>query len=505
MQDLRKTEPILREESTNSELERPITSRTVFQSPLILGLVIITVMTGAIIGFGSNLLPEHSLNSIHQGQIEDLDRFSSVIHLGSAEITGSGAAERLVNLVETDSFDSLMKRGMFGAHAQSLDLYSLTGEPLYSTGSVALPLSESMSLAHDDARHNQPASIHMQPDAAFANIGAQTDILQTYKLIWNQPPGNGQSARPLMVAAITTDVSRELGIANRSIWLIAGVFNAGMVLVLVVLHWASGRSQLRLEKANHALAAQNRAVRDSRERMVQAADSTKRAIAEELHGTVQSKLFASWMQLVQFKESIPEASEDQLSELDRIAQEIDDIREEDIRGISHRLHPSIVRVGAGAGLRSLRNFYESLVPVELTISPSATELEPTGTSVIPDDVRLGVYRTAELAMGNVAKHAQASVCRVDWDYDTDAQELIMSVSDDGIGFDTSKGDGGGLGMVNIYDYADAMNATFKVESKRGHGTTLILTIPFVAPPSALAELELSDSPVEASTEQSPAA
>ena len=70
---------------------------------------------------------------------------------------------------------------------------------------------------------------------------------------------------------------------------------------------------------------------------------------------------------------------------------------------------------------------------------------------------------------------------------------------------TKTSDGGGLGMVNIYDYADAMNATLKVESKRGHDTTLILTIPFIAPPSALAELELSDSPVEASTEQSPAA
>jgi hypothetical protein len=90
-----------------------------------------------------------------------------------------------------------------------------------------------------------------------------------------------------MVAAVTTNVGRDLAIAHKSVWIIAGVFNAGMILVLLVLHWASGRAQRRLERANTALAVQNQAVRESRERMVQAADSTKRAIAEELHGTVQ--------------------------------------------------------------------------------------------------------------------------------------------------------------------------------------------------------------------------
>ena len=99
--------------------------------------------------------------------------------------------------------------------------------------------------------------------------------------------------------------------------------------------------------------------------MVQAADSTKRAIAEELYGTVQSKLFAVWIQLTQFRETNLEAIPDQIEELDKITLDLDNIREDDIRGISHRLHPSIVRVGAAVGLRSLRNFYESMIPVEL--------------------------------------------------------------------------------------------------------------------------------------------
>lgn len=108
-------------------------SRGVFQSPLVIGIVAITIMTGAIIAFGSNLLPQNALDGISQGQIEDLDRFSSVIHLGDAEITGPGAREHLGSVVSTNSFDALMKRGLFGANAQRLDLYTITGEPLYAT------------------------------------------------------------------------------------------------------------------------------------------------------------------------------------------------------------------------------------------------------------------------------------------------------------------------------------------------------------------------------------
>ena len=456
-------------------------SRSVFQSPLVIGVVSITLMTGAIIAFGSSIIPQNTLRNIGQGQVEDLDRFASAIHYGDAEITGSGARERLASAVDTPSFDELMKRSLFGAHAQRLDLYSITGEPLYATSGNIPALQGSMLEAFDDAINNRPSSIHMEPDAAQTRLGIRAHLVQTYKLIWDQPPGSGRSARTLMVAALTVDVGRNLGIAHRSVWLVAAVFNAGMVIVLLVLHWASGRAQRRLEKVNLALAIQNHAVRESRERMVHAADNTKRAIAEELHGTVQSKLFAIWMKLSQFKESMAFATPEQVDQLDQISHELDKIRDEDIRGISHRLHPSIVRVGAAVGLRSLRNFYSSMMPVNLDINEAAALLEPSGTSVIPEDVRLGVYRVAELALGNVVKHAQATSCSVEWSYDEVEQLLVMTVADDGVGFDPSEIQHGGLGMVNIDDYADAMNARLDIDSQPGRGTRLTLKIPFESP------------------------
>jgi len=468
----------------------PSPSKSIFQSPLLIGVVAITLMTGGIIAFGSSLLPKNTLNSLSQGQREDLDRFASVIHYGDAEITGPGARERLRSVISTSSFDVLMKRGLFGANAQRLDLYSITGEPLYATSGTAPVLEGSMLTAFDEAINNNAASVHMEPGASLERLGVEANLLQTYKLIWDQPPGNGRSARTLMVAAITTNVGRDLGVARKSVWIIAGVFNAGMVMVLLVLHWASARAQLRLQRANEALAVQNTAVRKSRERMVQAADSTKRAIAEELHGTVQSKLFAVWMELTHFRETNQDAISNQLEEMDKIILDLDNIREDDIRVISHRLHPSIVRVGAAVGLRSLRNFYESMIPVELEINEAAAELEPAGSSVVPDDIRLGVYRIAELARGNVARHAEATVCSVGWSYDDVDQQLIMTVSDNGKGFDPAEIRQTGLGMVNIGDYADAMNASLEITSQPGMGTKLKLSIPFVPPVAEKGLLEL---------------
>ena len=112
---------------------------------------------------------------------------------------------------------------------------------------------------------------------------------------------------------------------------------------------------------------------------------------------------------------------------------------------------------------------------------AAARLEPAGASVIPDSMRLGVYRIAELAMGNVAKHAEATVCTVGWSYEVTEQQLVMTIIDDGVGFDPAQVRQTGLGMVNIGDYADAMNATLEIDSKPGRGTRLKLVIPFEAP------------------------
>jgi len=66
----------------------------------------------------------------------------------------------------------------------------------------------------------------------------------------------------------------------------------------------------------------------------------------------------------------------------------------------------------------------------------------------------------------------------------------MTVSDNGKGFDPAEIRQTGLGMVNIGDYADSMNASLEITSQPGMGTKLKLSIPFVPPAAEEGLLEL---------------
>ncbi len=133
-----------------------------------------------------------------------------------------------------------------------------------------------------------------------------------------------------------------------------------------------------------------------------------------------------------------------------------------------------------AGIRSLRDFYERMVSIELDVGEEAETLEPPGESAIPAAMRLGVYRITELALGNVVKHASASTCTLRWDYNPADAVLTLAIEDDGAGFDTGADEGAGLGLMIMNDYADSMGGDLTITSAPGEGTRVEATIPFEA-------------------------
>ncbi len=454
--------------------------------PVGVGLVAIFVIAAAILFLGDTQVERNVLRSAGAEHERDLLRFSEVLHYSGLSITGPNARNDLPELALTSVFDRNVDRALFGLRAERMDIYTLEGFPIYSTDGVlrAPELSGGALEAFEAARLGQFTSFLRGNSSSLRDFGRETELLQSFFLVMDVPPDSVNTGRSLMVASLTTDVSDELNSAYATMWVIVGIFFFGSLVILLVVHWASVRSRARLQEANDALAEQYVAVRDSRERMIAAADSTKKAIAEELHGSVQTRLFSLWTRLSRVQSQSgggPQIAVER-DDLRQIIDELDDVRENEIRGLSHRLHPAIVRIGAAPALKSLCTRLSGDLNIQLSVDSSAAILEPAGSSTIPEPVRLAVFRIAELAIGNTVKHASATRCEVFWKYSATEQALRLIVEDDGIGFDPdglTTSEFGGLGIMNIQDYTDSINGTAVLKSEPGWGTTLTVTVPFV--------------------------
>ncbi len=214
----------------------------------------------------------------------------------------------------------------------------------------------------------------------------------------------------------------------------------------------------------------------SRARVVAAQEDVRRAIAEELHGHVQTRMFMLYLNLQDLRDKIAVSPTEAQIALEQAAEELDRIREEDIRNISHRLHPSVIKVSLAAGLRSLQDQFERSIRVELEIADEVAGMEPGEGSKIPLNVRLGFYRVAEEAMGNVIKHARATQISVKLCV-PEGGGLRLAIEDNGRGFAPSESKGRSIGLATIRDHMAAIGGDFEIESAPGQGTKITATAP----------------------------
>jgi two-component system nitrate/nitrite sensor histidine kinase NarX len=87
---------------------------------------------------------------------------------------------------------------------------------------------------------------------------------------------------------------------------------------------------------------------------------------------------------------------------------------------------------------------------------------------LPAEVQVALYRIAQETLNNAAKHAEAS--QVDVQLRCKAGWAILSIRDDGRGFDTDHIPPGHFGVGIMRERASAVGAELKIESETGRGT-----------------------------------
>jgi signal transduction histidine kinase len=193
-------------------------------------------------------------------------------------------------------------------------------------------------------------------------------------------------------------------------------------------------------------------------------------IAGELHDGVLQQITSLSLVLGAAKQQVPPDSEVRLKITD-VQRKLMQVGA-DIRQLSHELHPAVLQNG---GLPAALSSYCEEFSKARGI-PVCCETDPTVRD-LSEGSALSLYRIAQEALGNVAKHAKAKHVRVRL---TRSKGLVrLSVSDDGVGCVSDQAvDSGGLGLVNMRERVRQLNGSFNIQGELGRGSTVTAEVPF---------------------------
>ncbi|MFJ8822660.1 HAMP domain-containing sensor histidine kinase [Streptomyces sp. NPDC102467] len=197
-------------------------------------------------------------------------------------------------------------------------------------------------------------------------------------------------------------------------------------------------------------------------RALTAQEGERHRVARELHDEVGQTLTAVLLQLKRLADRSPAALRGEA----RQAQEATRSSLDEIRRIARQLRPGVLdELGLASALRALA--------AEFTGHGLTARLESRGPlPLLADDVELVVYRVAQEALTNVARHAGADRVTLSVRATDHGTELLIHDNGKGIGPAEE-----GAGIRGMRERALLIGASLTLESSEGRGTRVRLWIP----------------------------
>ena len=254
-----------------------------------------------------------------------------------------------------------------------------------------------------------------------------------------------------------------------------GVIFAGtLVLALLATSFTIVRvfrleRQSQKERDRAELAEQE--LRRLSHQLVRAQEEERKAISRELHDEIGQTLTALRIELGRMdrlRTGPEQAFRDHVEESKALAEK--SLRA--ARDMAMGLRPSMLDdLGLGPALGwQAREFHRRTgVPVSFECSQDLASL--------PDPIRTCLYRVAQEALTNCARHAEPKTVLLRVEQNADAVSLL--IEDDGVGFDPSNSRGRGLGLIGIEERVNELGGTVTVSSRTYLGTRVKVEIPLI--------------------------
>lgn len=219
--------------------------------------------------------------------------------------------------------------------------------------------------------------------------------------------------------------------------------------------------------AHAAVAIQNARLYSQVERLAILEERTR--IGMDLHDGVIQSIYAVGLTLESTRLALPDGADEVAPLLDTAIEGLNDaIR--DIRNFILDLRPRRFAGDVQQGLAQLVREFQAntMVPVSISVPERLEDLPlPQGRAI---------FLTTQEALANVARHARAT--RVDISLEYAAGRVILTIRDNGRGFDTSnEALRVGHGLANMQARADSLHGTFLIKSSPGGGAMVTLSIP----------------------------
>jgi two-component system NarL family sensor kinase len=222
----------------------------------------------------------------------------------------------------------------------------------------------------------------------------------------------------------------------------------------------------------HRLAEREAALERFAARTIELQEAERRRLAADIHDGISQRMVSLWYHLSAADDANPHDPEQVASALAK-AKELASAALDEARRAIVGLRPAVLDdLGLGPGLETLATGLPGTA-VEVAVEPCP----------LPAHVETALFRIAQEALQNVAKHAHARHVRVELRGQRGGVRLV--VSDDGCGFDPDRVRSDrrrdAYGLTGIRERAALVGATVHVTSRPGEGTTITVAVPAPKP------------------------
>jgi signal transduction histidine kinase len=232
--------------------------------------------------------------------------------------------------------------------------------------------------------------------------------------------------------------------------------------------------ETRISERSSELEQRQRQTQQLLRRVITAQEGERARVSRELHDGIGQTVAVMEFSLHRLETSLPPRNSKAREQVLRAKAMTEQIIV-DLRRIIAALRPGVLdQLGLVPALGWMGN--QMLQPLGVEVTIEHDELPER----LPGEIETTLFRIAQEAMVNVARHSQArhlAIC-----LGNSNGQVVMTLADDGQGFDPTSvslafEQGRGWGLIGMQERASLAGGEFTVESMPGKGTTLLVAIP----------------------------